>query len=53
MEAISTALTTALSGVATECMSVASSVVPVALPIVGIGIVIAVGVRIFKKVTGK
>lgn len=50
MEAITTALTTGVSTVATECMDAVAAVVPVALPIAGAIIVVSLGLRIFKKV---
>ena len=53
MEGITTALTTAIGTMATNCMDMISSVLPVALPIVGAGVVVTFGLKTFKKVTGK
>ena len=53
MEGIVTALTTAVTGFASEAMSVISAVVPVALPIMGALIVVGIGIATFKKFTGR
>lgn len=50
---VSGALTTGLSTVASDALSAVTAIVPVALPIVGAGVVIAVGIKMFKKVTGR
>lgn len=47
------AVVTALEGVASGITNVATSIVPVALPIVGIGLVVTVGIKLFKRVTSK
>lgn len=53
MDALQTALTTAFSDGATSAMTTIGNIVPVAMP-VGIGIVvIRVGWRVFKMLTGK
>lgn len=53
MEAITTALTTAVTTISTDAMGAIAKIVPAALPIVGAGIVVSVGLKVFKKVTGK
>ena len=53
MEAISTALTTSFGSVGTELTGIISSVLPIALPIVGGVMVVVIGIKIFKKITGK
>ena len=53
MEAVTTALTTGVTSIATEAMSAVGAVVPAALPITGAVIVVGIGLRVFKKVTGR
>ena len=53
MEAISTALTTSFTAVGSELTGIISSVLPIALPIVGGVMVVVIGIKIFKKITGK
>ena len=53
MEAISTALTTSFKSVGSELTGIISSVLPIALPIVGGVMVVVIGIKIFKKITGK
>ena len=53
MEAVTTALTTGVSSIATDAMSAVGSVVPAALPIAGAIIVVSIGLKVFKKVTGR
>lgn len=47
------ALTTAFTAVAADATSAISGVLPIALPIMGAIVVVGVGIRIFKKVTGR
>ncbi len=53
MEAVTTALTTSFSEVGTALTGVISSVLPIALPVIGAMLVVSVGIKIFKKVTSK
>lgn len=50
---IAGALSTALGSTATDALSAISAVLPVALPVMGGIIVISVGLKVFKKVTGR
>lgn len=50
---IAGALTTALGTTATDGLSAISSILPVALPVMGAIVVIKVGIRVFKLVTGR
>lgn len=50
MEAITTALTTSFSTVATSLISVIGDIIPIALPVVGAMIVVTLGIRIFRTV---
>ena len=47
------ALTTGITTIAGDAMSAAGSVVPVALPIMGAIVVVGIGIKVFKKVTGR
>ena len=47
------AITSALSTVASDAQSAIASVLPIALPIMGAVVVVGIGIRVFKKVTGK
>ena len=51
--AIIQSLTTALSGVKDDMMSVIGTVLPYALAIVGAVLVVTIGVKVFKKISGK
>lgn len=48
-----TALTNALTATAGECQDAIAAVLPVALPVMGAIVVVGIGIKIFKKVTGK
>lgn len=47
------ALTTGISTIAADAMGAVGSVVPVALPIMGAIVVVGIGIKVFKKVTGR
>ena len=51
--AIETALTTAFTSIASDLESVITSVAPIALGVVGFGIVLTFGVKWFKRITNK
>jgi hypothetical protein len=51
MEAITTALTTGITTIATDAMSAIGAVIPVALPIMGAMVVVGIGIRAFRKVS--
>ena len=48
-----TALNSAFGTIATDCQTAIAGALPVALPIMGAIVVVSVGIRIFKKVTGR
>lgn len=50
MEAITTAVKTALSTVSTDAMSMIGDVLPGALTIVGAVLVVNIGIKVFRKV---
>ena len=52
METITTAVTTALQGVSDDAMTMIGTVLPFALSIVGAGLVVVLGIKFFKKITG-
>lgn len=53
MEAVVTALTASFTEIGTSLLSVVTSVLPIALPVIGAVTIIVLGIKIFKKVTGK
>lgn len=53
MSDVVTALSTALGTVATSAMSAISGIVPVAAPILGAILVVGIGIKAFKKITGR
>lgn len=53
MESVTTALTTALTSTATGITDALAKIAPVALPIIGIGLVVTIGVKFFKKIASK
>lgn len=52
MEGITTAMTTALTTIQTDAMSMIATALPPALIITGAFIVVRLGLRFFKSVTG-
>lgn len=50
MEALTTALTSALGNVASDVLGVFGDVLPAALTIVGAVLVVTLGIRMFRKV---
>ena len=53
MENIQSALSTAFSEISTNLSTTVTSILPIALGIVGMGIVIVFGVKWFKRLTNK
>lgn len=53
MEAVTTALTTGIEEISTSLLSSVAAVAPKALPILGAVMVITIGIKVFKKVTGR
>ena len=52
-ETIASAVTTALSSVQSDALSLIAGVLPYALAIVGAVIVVSIGIRVFKKIAGR
>lgn len=46
---VTSALTTAFSGVADQAVGAITAMVPVVAPIIGAGLVIGIGIKAFKK----
>ena len=53
MEAITTAVKTALATVSTDAQSLIGDVLPYALAIMGAGLVVSIGIKVFINVTGR
>lgn len=53
MEAITTAVKTALATVQSDATGLIGDVLPYALTIMGAVLVVSIGIRVFKKVTGR
>lgn len=51
--AVVTAMTTGLTTIASDCKEMVSSSVPIALPILGMFVMISLGIKVFKRVTGR
>lgn len=50
MDSITTAMTTAFTSIVEDLESALSSIAPVVLPLVGVGLVVTLGVRFFKRI---
>ena len=53
LEAITAAVQTALFAVQNDAMTLIGSVLPYALGVMGAVLVISIGIKVFKKVTGR
>lgn len=51
--AIVTALTTAFTSITSDIQSAFTSILPIALGVLGFGIVVTLGIKMFKKIVGK
>lgn len=50
---VTSAMTTAFSTIASDAMSLIAAVIPVALPILGAVVLVTIGIRMFRKITGR
>lgn len=50
---VSQSLLNSMQTVVNDCLSFLTSALPIVLPVVGAGIVVAFGIKTFKKVTAK
>lgn len=50
---VSQSLLDSMTTVASDCLTFLSSALPIALPVLGAGIVVSFGIKTFKKVTSK
>lgn len=53
MEAITTAVKTALNTMQSDAMGLIGDVLPYALAVMGAVLVVSIGIKVFKKVTGR
>ena len=53
MASITSAVSTGLAGVQSNAMSLIGTVLPYALTVMGAILVVGIGIKVFKKVTGK
>ena len=53
MEGVTGALTTSFTSIASSCTEMIGSVLPIALPVVGAFLIVKIGIKIFRSVTGK
>ena len=53
MEAITTAVKTALATVQSDAQGLIGDVLPYALAVMGAVLVVGIGIKVFKKVTGR
>lgn len=53
MEAITTAVKTALATVQSDATGLIGDVLPYALAVMGAVLVVSIGIKVFKKVTGR
>ena len=53
METVTAALKAGITSIATDATGAAADVIPVALPVMGIIVVVGIGIKVFKKVAGK
>lgn len=51
--AVQTALVSAFTTVASDAQATMAAILPVAIPIVGFTIVVTLGIKIFRKVSGR
>lgn len=53
VDTVVSALTTGVGTIAGDVTSAITAIIPVALPIMGAIVVLGVGIKVFKKVTGR
>lgn len=53
MSSITSAVTTALATVQSDAMSLIAGVLPYALAIVGAVLVVTIGIKVFKRISGR
>jgi hypothetical protein len=50
---VQSALTTAFTSIAGDVSSALTSILPIALGVLGVGIVVMVGIKFFKRITNR
>lgn len=53
METVSTALVSAMTTTASSITDALGKIAPLALPLVGVGLVVTIGVKFFKRIASK
>lgn len=53
MEALITALTTGFTNLANDCLTAIGGIVPVVLPVLAGIVVIGIGIKVVKRITGR
>ena len=53
MDTVASAMTTQLTSMVSSLESALADVAPLAIPIVGIGLVVVLGIKLFKRVANK
>lgn len=50
---VTEATVTALTGIVTQMTDAVTKVAPLAIPVIGAGLVVTIGIKVFKRVSGK
>lgn len=53
IESAASALVTSVTSITASIASAIGSIIPIALPLVGVGLVVTIGLNVFKKVSSK
>lgn len=53
MSSVVTSMTTALTSIVTELETALASVAPLAIPVIGIGLVVTIGIGLFKRIANR
>lgn len=53
IESAASALVTSVTSITSSIASAIGSIIPIALPLVGVGLVVTIGLNVFKKVSSK
>lgn len=52
MEVVTTALTAGITDIATQMSTTIGKIIPVGLPIIGMILVVKIGLKVFRRITG-
>lgn len=50
---VTDATVSALTGIVTQMTDAVTKVAPLAIPVIGAGLVVTIGIKVFKRVSGK